>query len=249
MAFDFEEVGENIEKTIKPKNFKKYLPFIIVGGAIGLIGLVYSKSKTQQAENSFYSIPDETSKVSGSTESGASQTANTNAQIAQVTGFFTKSISDTYTELNKQFTDTYTELDKQFTDTYNELNKQFTDETNILSRRIDEVAGQSTSNLDELKYTIKTDLENILKNDRQEVAKSTTRVQDKSRKTVSSAPYTKPAIDPRYPEPDLIIKSASGVEVRDKYGTYNAEKKVAEVKKSVFEDPANWRDGQYIGPT
>jgi len=95
---------EPLKDLAKPKNLKKWsIPILAVIG-LGVYSL-YRKRTTQQVVPSNDIFFDETSKVTGSNErvQESIQKSKENIENTQLTGFFTKALSDSYQSLRGDF--------------------------------------------------------------------------------------------------------------------------------------------------
>jgi hypothetical protein len=133
---------EPIKDLAKPKNLKKWsIPIVAVIG-LGVYSL-YKKRTTSKVVPSNEIFFDETSKVTGSVERSI-QESKDQGQVAQLTGFFTKALSDSYQSLRGDFIDESEILRGQISS----LQNQFESEKQSLTSQI-----QSLSNNDDVTST------------------------------------------------------------------------------------------------
>jgi hypothetical protein len=133
---------EPIKDLAKTKNLKKWsIPILAVVG-LGVYSL-YKKRTTSKVVPSNEIFFDETSKVTGSVERSI-QESKDQGQVAQLTGFFTKALSDSYQSLRGDFIDESEVLRGQISS----LQNQFESEKQSLTSQI-----QSLSNSDDLTST------------------------------------------------------------------------------------------------
>jgi hypothetical protein len=267
MAVEFEEVGKDLTKTITNK---KYRPFIIGGLALGVIGFIYAKNK-KPVERGINIVPDETSKVSGSVDSsagggGSSNVGSSSSQLAQLTGFFTKALSDSYRDLSGKvanLTVAQGVISQELSGAVDQLGNRLDavgsefdalgNKLNLYDNEIDALRADFLTNQNSISRSVDNTVNTSVGSGISSGYSSGYNLQvgsrtvtaynvDNSNKIVTASRVAS------NPEPSAIVKSVgskTGTTVNDAVTVNNKGNFV--IKPSLFNDASNWRDGQYIG--